>query len=60
MKSRFLERNKTLNVPDGPQVIVEPSTTDLDQDLFFEYCEKIRAWCLEFGNLHVPLPNEND
>lgn len=33
------------------------STTELNKEEFFEYCDNIRKWCFEWLDIDVPEPN---
>jgi ribosomal protein L39E len=56
LKRKFLKYNKVL--PNGEQVGITMSTTDLDTKEFEEYMEQIRRFAIQELDILILLPNE--
>jgi hypothetical protein len=56
LKRKFLKYNKVL--PNGEQVGITMSTTDLDTKEFEEYMEEVRRFAIQELDILILLPNE--
>lgn len=63
-KQQFLPKKLALADKNGEihddGTILGGSTTKLNKVEFYEYCEQIRAWALDFFGLDIPTPDQRE
>ena len=59
LKKLFLP-NKKYDMPDGNDVILSQSTTDLDTKEFEDLCLAVRIWAKDFLSMYIPNPNQTN
>ncbi len=59
LKKLFLP-NKKYDMPDGNDVILSISTTDLDTEQFEDLCLSARIWAKDFLSMNIPTPNQTN
>lgn len=59
LKKLFLP-NKKYDMPDGNDVVLSKSTSQLDTIEFEDYVLKIRIWAKDFLMMSIPTPNQTN